>query len=841
MPQLNTSEAVRQRVNQLIARLVEFANGELAGCEHLVDKVRVRWIDPDSPSPKLVVETEIRFLAELIFQQQGAKTKDYLKQDLRTLEKFLGILEDNRTQTQGSSTWRFTLRLWRTSVAKNLEQLNQEWDRLKQTQVPSSPLAPAPIAVYPFPPPKASSAEIPPAETSELKSTAQPYHNLPAKDYGRLIDRDAARNRLWRQLVSDQFPARIGLKGMGGIGKTSLALAVADQVLNQPLALQTAADTCRFDAIIFASAQPRRWSPYGILERRLYEPTLLDLFRAIAQTLERPEALLGDANEQLVRIQALLNRQPTLLILDNLEAIAPDSQRAILSFLYDLPSTVKVLVISRDHVPLDTLVALAPLSLDAGLELIEHQAQLKSVKLNSADARRLFDHTGGIPAAMVYAIGQLSGGYPLTSVLPKLTMPTGEYCRYYLESAVTPLRGQPAHRLLMALALFPQPALPGAIAHVALDPVDLGSSDEAEGFATLHQRSLVVVQHSRYSLPSLTLEYALAELNAHPEFEQAARERWLGWALDCFRQLAAPDWREWSEDTLPHQDWGNLQAVIEWCIEQDRYDDFSQFWPLVKGYTYIHGYWNERLTWLTWWVEAAQARRDRAVIAQALRDKGWTLMLMGHRAQLAEAAGCFEQVWADCDRTDSLLRLELAIEYVTVLLQQQALERARRLLAEAQELLTQPETSAQISAQLDPSAFTKQAIRLDYYTAEVEYRQGNYDQATDLYQQVLAQAQAAQWTQVEVYTLNWLADLALQQNQLDQAEALLMQGLPLAQRHGDKRSQAFHHKTKTRLEQLRGNLSQFRAQGAIAIAAFEVLGMQAEVEVIRAWLAESTG
>jgi tetratricopeptide (TPR) repeat protein len=834
MPQLNTSEAVRQRINQLITRLVEFANGELSDCEHLIDKVRARWIDPDSQSPKLVVETEIRFLAELVFQQQSTKTKDDLKQDLRTLEKFLGMLEDNRTRTQGSSIWHFTLQLWHTSVAQNLEKLNAEWARRKPEKSPSQAHGPSPIAVYPL-----STAPLPPVQPAATENPAahssRPlYHNLPAKDYGQLIGRDSIRHHVWQQLASDHYPARIGIRGLGGIGKTSLVLDVAHQFLLPPTAPHPNDQGGRFAAIIFVSAQQHHLSPYGFLKRHRCEPTLLDMLRAIAQTMERPELLRGDAEAQLAQIQALLSRQPVLLIVDNLEAIAPDSQAAILSFLYDLPSTVTVLATSRDHLALDTLVVLEPLSLEAGLQLIAHQAHLKAVDLSAAEARRLFERTGGIPAAMVYAIGQLSGGYPLASVLPNLTLPTGDYCRYYLASAMLPLRDHPAHRLLMALALFPQSATREAIAQVALAGEATNPNDEIEGFAGLYQRSLVVGHRDRYALLPPTREYALAELNAHPEFEAAARARWVQWALAVSSQLETPHWREWSDSVLPHPDWENLQAVIEWCIEHDRYDDFRQLWALVKGYTYLHGYWNECLDWLTWWVEAAQTRQDQAGVAQALRDQGWMLMLMGQPSQLAAAAACFAQVWAQRDRQPPLLQVELAIEYATVLLQQGQLQPARDRLLNAREQLAKLAPSPHTA-----STCTKHAIRIDYYTAEIEYWQGNYDRAQALYQQVLTQARALQWVQVEVYTLNWLAEIALHHHRLDEAEALIEQGFPLAQRQGDKRSQAFHHKTKTRLEQLRGHVAQVRAQGAMAIAAFEALGMQAEADEIRAWVVEA--
>ena len=828
MPQPNSSDSVKQRVRQLITKLLKFANHQLDGYEHLADKITVRWSENGRCLPKLVVKTQIRFLAELAFNHQDTKTKDDLKQALHTLRDFLGILEDNRARTQGSAVWHFTLSLWhQSSVEINLTKLNEAWSDRKQgrQRETSSDTGNIPaIAIDSFVTTNLQANDS--SQRNELSSDALIFHNLPAQDYGYFIGREVVTKRLWHLLTSDQAPARISIKGIGGVGKTSLALHIAHQVLKNETSSQSGAVDSSFKAIIFASAQRYRFSTCGILERYRSEQTLLEIFRAIAQTLKRPELMMGNISEQFIRVQSLLNQQKTLLILDNLETIQPASKAKVLSFLYDLPSTTRVLVTSRDHLSLDTLIQLNPLDIAEGLEFIQHHAQLKSIELSSVEHHYLFEQTGGVPAAIVYAIGLLADGYPLASVIPKLTMATGDYCRYYLANAVMSLKDHSAHQLLMALALFPQPALREAVAQVGL-----GIQDEIEGFAKLQQRSLVVIQQGRYSLLPSTREYALAELKADPEFERAARGRWITWALELLRQFTNPHWREWNDHGQIHGEWGNLQAVVEWCIEQNHYDHFGEFWPLVKGYTHIHGYWHERLTWLTWWVEAAQARQDHGVVLQALRDKGWTLLLMGHPEQLAGAETCFEQIWPKRSNADLVFQLEFAIEYAVLSLQQKRFERADDQLNNAKIVLDRLEQS-------EPTAYRKEGIRINYYGAEIAYRQGNFDQAKERYQNVLAQARAIQWTQVEVYTLNWLADIALHQRQLDEVSALLEVSLPLAKRYQDRRSQAFHQKTQARLEQLRGNLSQFQEKAASAITAFENLGMQAEVDEIQTWLAE---
>ncbi|MGB7251158.1 MAG: AAA family ATPase [Phormidesmis sp.] len=831
MPQLNKSEAVHQRLRCLLQRLIAFANHALPECEQLEDKISVRWMATQSDAPKLIVKTEIRFLAALAFPNSGPKAKANLKQDLRTLKDFLGRLEDNRDRTQGSGLWHFTLTLWHTSVEKNLAAFDNAWQQRKAA-IPKAIAQPVPLQLASLE--EASLEEASSAPNISLST----HHNLPARDYGTFVGRERPLQQLLHFLEADHPAARISITGMGGIGKTALVLEAAYRCLRIVQASAGDRHPAPFKAVIFASTKTQHFTPQGILPSYRYSRTLQDLLRSIAQTLKSPALLAGDFENQLENTYSLLSRQRTLLIVDNLEALDTQQQQAILAFLYDLPAGVKGIVTSRLHVTMDAVIPLSGLAPAEGIQLVRHQASSKAVALSETTCQRLYQQTGGTPAAIVYALGQLAAGYAVTQVLPKLSLETSDYCRYYLKGAVESLRGRPAHSLLMALSLFPASASSAALSDIA----QLTEETAAEGLATLQQRSLLTGHSGRYSMLPLTQDYLLTEQQIHANFEAAnfeaaIRDRWVSWHQQQLLPHSHQNWRDWHDYTAIDAEWETIQAVVEWCIAQNRREDFAQLWQGLKGYTHLRGYWNERLSWLEWWLAASlphsdQPQQDPLIVIQALRDLGWTLTMMGTSQQLDQAALYFSQAWDYRHQVDLAYQLEIAIEHAVLLLFQDRLEQVSPWLQTANTLL----------AQLEPTSakYNQQQLRLKYYTAQLHYRLGHYAQAGELYRNILAQAQITQQQQTEVYVLNWLVDIALQENNLEEAEHLLDQSWSIIHSRRDRRSQAFHRRSKAQLEKLRGNLSGFQHWSQQAKACFEELGMQTQVQEMQAWLAETS-
>ncbi len=476
---------------------------------------------------------------------------------------------------------------------------------------------------------------------------------------------------------------------------------------------------------------------------------------------------------------------------------------------------MKTIVTSRDRIPLDVSIQLDPLAEADRLPFVQHQAQLKAVQLNPDETQALAQGTGGIPAAMVYAMGQLANGYLVQDVLPRLKLASGEFCQFYLEGSVKPLREQAAHKLLMALALFPQPPLRAAVAQVALPDVDT-----TDGFARLHQLSLVTRQGERCDLLPLTRDYALAELSTDAEFEQEARERWLQWYLRFLQQQSNDDWQEWSTWQALEEERENLTAVVEWCIDQNHYDDFKALWQQLKGWTHFAGYWNERLAWMDWFIQAAQARQDRATVAAALFDQGRTLSLIDRLEQRQVALDLFEQAWNLTSTEDRILRFALAANSIGLCLQQQKLERAKHWFQRGQSLSDNCSEAGQ--------PCNREQIVLRYYQAQFCFRSGECDRARELYTEALQQAEASGWQRVTHYIRNWLAEVAIATGNLAAAERLIAQSLPAAQRYRDRRCIAFCQRSLARIAQARGSLEAAHCHAQAAREGFVQLNMPQE-------------
>ena len=651
-------------------------------------------------------------------------------------------------------------------------------------------------------------------------------HNLPSPDHNGFVERWELTKLL--DLLQTPHIHRISIEGIGGVGKTTLALEAAYRCLQMSQTEPSVMVNSGFKAIIFTSAKKQYLGTCRILPRIQRERTLRDIFRTIARTLGCLDGLPMDLDEQSTFIRTQLAYQSTLLIVDNLDTI--EEQDYVLSFLLDnLPQQLKVVTTTRVQTVLDATIHLESLPKKESLALIHTQAQQRMLHLSEEQAQLLYQSTCGIPVAMVYAIGRLAYGHSLDCVLNRLNMAIDDIAPYCFESSMKLIRGQLAHKLLMALAFFPKPAARDAISHVAVLATDSMAIDDA--LAQLQQLSLIKESEAgRYSMLPLTRSYVIGELREYPDFESRARERWVNWYLNFVHLYGTKDWKEWNRSQVLEQEWDNLQEAIEWCVAKEQYGDFWEFWHYVKGYTHFLGYWDERLRWMDWLLQVAKQHQEWEMTAEALFDKGRTLTMMHQPQHQQEAMQLFGEAWKLC-RTHSLpcqYQIDVGIYMAIIQISQHRFEQAWYWLNQVEELLEEVSLGQQEYGRLQTT--------LLYYKGKICVSSGEYERAENYYQQAYQRAQSIKWQRVVTYSQIWLADIAIKQGHLDTAETFLRQGLPLVENYQDKRCLALCKRSFALLEQAKGEAEKCRDWATQAREEFQKLGMLQEAAEMYALL-----
>jgi LuxR family glucitol operon transcriptional activator len=648
----------------------------------------------------------------------------------------------------------------------------------------------------------------PPFQNGVMESFSHPqriYQNLPTRDHTTFIGHQKQLKHLLKLLSWESRIHRISVEGIGGAGKTTLIVEAAYSCLDS-------ADSPKFDAMIFTSAKPHRLTGTGILPRLKKENTLSEILRTIARTLQRHDLLMGDSDRQLEEILDCLSYQRTLLMIDNLETAADlDDVR---SFLFEAPPTVKVLITSRQQALLDISLHLECFNKTDSLHLIHHHAREKDIPITPQQSEVIYTSTGGIPAAIVYTIGQLSAGYHFTEAIAHLNHSDGEIARYCFEGSVLPLREKPPHLLLMALAIFPSPALPEAISQVA----DVPNGDE---FFPLQQLSLVKVHQGRYVMLPLTRGYVLGELDVYPEFQKAARERWVTWYLNYCQKYGKTDPQEWSEFTELDQEWENLSEAIEWTILENRYEQFGQFWQYIKGYTHFAGYWPERLRWMDWWREQAKTRADWLRVVEAIGDKSRTLILLDQPEHHQEASHLLNLAWELCQTYQLTLGINLALDMAVFQVHQQNERGANQWLSEVNKLY-------QNLPSHDPR-YPRIPIQILYYRGELHFKKQEFVQAQQCYEKALEKSRNIGWHRGMIFCQIWLALVAINLKLFQKAETLLEEAFPLVEQNGDRRCLAFCKRAFALLKKAQGDWQEAKSWAAKARADFRDLLMRREV------------
>lgn len=451
---------------------------------------------------------------------------------------------------------------------------------------------------------------LPGSETRALPAPPQVYHNLPNPDYGTFIGREKELSQVHR--ILRPYPhsqhALVTVDGIGGIGKSALALEVAHHYLHNYDRLPPEE---RFEAIIWTSAKASVLTADGVKPRQQITRTLADIYTTIALALEREDITRARPEEQDGLVSRALARQRTLLVVDNLETV--DDER-VNTFLRELPAPTKAIVTTRHRVDVAYPVRLAGMPKEDGLALIAQECAKKGVRLADAEAERLYDRTGGVPLAVVWSVAQMGYGHGVEAVLRRLGRPGVDISRFCFEGVMERIRGTDAHKLAMALSLFATDASREALGYVT----DLAELDRDEGLVALEKLSLLNRQAGRFSLLPLTRAYLGHELERVPEFEQFVFER----ILAHYKQLVTPPpevrvgvsyWdglANYAQAKSLEKEWNNLAQVIRRALDQGRYAAALDLFLPIVHFLHIWGLWDERLHLSREMCQAAHELRD---------------------------------------------------------------------------------------------------------------------------------------------------------------------------------------------------------------------------------------
>ncbi|GAB4412930.1 MAG: tetratricopeptide repeat protein [Anaerolineae bacterium] len=635
-----------------------------------------------------------------------------------------------------------------------------------------------------------------------LPSPPKVFHNLPQPDYGRFVGREAEMAQVVR--ILRPYPhsqhALVTIDGIGGIGKSALALEVAHRYLRN---FDRIPPEERFEAIIWASAKQTVLTAEGIATRPQALRTLDDIYTAIAVALHHEEITEARPEEQAEIVRRALTRQRTLLLVDNLETV---DDEAVLAFLRELPAPTKAIVTTRHRLDVAYPVRLVGMIWEDAQKLIAHECAKKGVTLTAEEARRLYDRTGGVPLALAWSIAQMGLGYQVEAVLTRLSQPTSDIARFCFEGAVERIRGKPAHTLLLALSLFAKDGSREALGFVANTP----ELDRDEGLVALEKLSLVNKQGNRFWLLPLTKTFAAGAEN--PELWQRYVEYFANF---CQEQIGPHYWAGSNYDNrLIGPELENLYLALEQAYAKSNWLAVQTiFVAIVHPLALSPVTLSKRIELAEKALVAAEKLGDQEMRAWLHIDAlGYALSAVGDQEAALNHLRTGQLIAQEADLSDCLAAAE-------TLLARWALERQDHPAAQ------QHFEKALAQAITPRTKIRAHRIRAYYYSQRREW-----DQANGALQLVVEMASAEDFHFDETQALLRLGENYLQMNELDLAEKAILRAQAVATEHNWVRQIAKAFLRLASLHQARHNIPLAQNYAEQARAIYEQLGRLDRVE-----------
>lgn len=645
----------------------------------------------------------------------------------------------------------------------------------------------------------------------------RPYHNLPQPDYTRFVGREreiewlrqrlSPRDRVWLTIIS----------GIGGVGKSALALFVAHAYREQYDELPPEE---RFEAIIWFSAKSEvltalgaeQSAPEGLIFR-----TLEDIYTAISHTLEREDITRALPAEQDHLVQRALGQQRTLLIVDNLESVTDERVKG---FLRNLTPPTKVLITSREWIDVAATLKLSGLPEDEAFTLIATEASARGMQLSREQEQLLFERTFGLPLPIKLTVGRLASDETFDQVLRWLGDAEGSLPDYCIKTQVAAARQKhpAAWKILLACSLFDQNI--GASRETLGKVADLSLVDRDNGMTTLLRWSLMnITRTGRFWLHPMVQGYVATQLSQMDS--SSFRQFWLDWALDYARAHGGDlDLHVERIQDLGFE-YANLRAAILWSVKQGLWEYVQQLSEALWFYPYLVGPLNECRAVLNMGLQATANLGDS-------RAQGW---IYQHLARLARAQGQIEEALLSLSQAEAIAlkyQDEANLGYIYdlrsgILFGQGDLAESRRLA----------EDGMAIGEKLGDYHIKGHAV---HRLIEIESALENFDKALEWLELDAQWSQKINWSRQMAWNAFWRGRTYSRQGKLAEAEQLFLETIRMGTTWGELKIVAHAQHNLAKIRYTTGRKSMAIESLREAADLYERLGMTQKLAEVKVFL-----
>lgn len=352
-------------------------------------------------------------------------------------------------------------------------------------------------------------------------------HNLPTPDYdyeGGFVGREEDKKRIKQYLASDKFPV-ITITGAGGVGKTSLALKVIQEI--------TQGHNVIFDSVLWLSAKENKLSPLGIED---IEPTLKsyeELLDTFIDLFGFTDDLISDSIESKQQLTDTIVdlSEKILVVIDNLETITDER---IINFILDAPLKIKFLVTSRKGIgQVERRHELKELKDKEAVYLFRQLAKDKQLhklsKLNDDLIKSYVSKVSFYPLAIKWVLGQVARGKDINRIIALIHTDESDISRFCFEQIFSSLSDN-CKKVLFTVACMQTPPTKSILQHITqLDENTFEDTVEELILVSLlipeqYQNEVKEIA-TNYTLLPLTKGYIRLQLSKNIELKESLNER----------------------------------------------------------------------------------------------------------------------------------------------------------------------------------------------------------------------------------------------------------------------------------------------------------------------------